>query len=68
MREKEKPEWVREREKERKTKGPPSQSRQMSLKVAQIKDFDSFKKFPKNVVDSDKIIVATGFENLPKAQ
>ena len=30
-----------------------------------MKDFDTFKKVPKNVVD---LIVATGFEKLPKVQ
>ena len=46
----------------------------MSIKVAQkdftikIKDFNTFKKFPKNVGDFGKIIVVTGFEKLPKVQ
>ena len=33
-----------------------------------MKDFDIFKKLAKNVVDLGKIIVATGFEKLPKVQ
>ena len=46
----------------------------MSIKVAQndltrkMKDFDTFKKLPKNVGDLGKLIVATGFEMLPKVQ
>ena len=31
-----------------------------------MKDFDTLQKLPENVVDLDKIIVATGFEKLPK--
>ena len=31
-----------------------------------MKDFDTFKKLPKNVGDLGKIIVATGFEKFPK--
>ena len=44
----------------------------MSLIVAQndftrkIKDFDTSQKLPKNVGDLCKLIVATGFEKLPK--
>ena len=33
-----------------------------------MKDFDTFKKFPKNVAKFGKIIVAIGFEKLPKVQ
>ena len=33
-----------------------------------MKDFDTFKKLPKNVCNLGKIIVATGFEKLPKVQ
>ena len=46
----------------------------MSIKVAQkwfhtkFKDFDTFTKIAKNVVDLGKLIVATGFEKLPKVQ
>ena len=46
----------------------------MSLIVAQndftrkIKDFDTSQKLPKNVGDLCKLIVATGFEKLPKVQ
>ena len=32
-----------------------------------MKDFDTFKKFPMNVGDLGKIIVAIGFEKLPKS-
>ena len=52
----------------------PVKSCQMSIKVAQndltrkMKDFDTFKKLPKNVGDLGKLIVATGFEMLPKVQ
>ena len=31
-------------------------------------DFEKFTKFPKNVGNLGKIIVATGFEKLPKVQ
>ena len=31
-----------------------------------MKDFDTFTKFPKNVANLGKIIVATGSEKLPK--
>ena len=43
----------------------------MSIKVAKndftrkMKYFDTFTKIPKNI---DKIIIATGFEKLPKVQ
>ena len=46
----------------------------MSIKVAQngftrkIKDFDTFKKLPKNVGDFGKLFVAKGFEKFPKVQ
>ena len=46
----------------------------MSIKVAQnnftskIKDFDTFTKLPKNVSDLGKLIVAKGFEKLPKVR
>ena len=33
-----------------------------------IKDFDTFTKLPKNVGDLGKLIVAAGFEKLPKVQ
>ena len=33
-----------------------------------MKDFDTFTRIAKNVGDLDKIIVATGFEKLPKVQ
>ena len=33
-----------------------------------MKYFDTFTKIAKNVGDLGKIIVATGFENLPKVQ
>ena len=33
-----------------------------------MEDFDNFKKLPKNVGNLKKIIVATGFEKLPKVQ
>ena len=33
-----------------------------------MKDFDCFKKLPRNVGNLDKIIVAIGFEKLPKVQ
>ena len=33
-----------------------------------MKDFDTFTKIAKNVGDLGKIIVATGFEKLPKVQ
>ena len=33
-----------------------------------MKDFDTFKKLPKNVAKFGKIIVAIGFEKLPKVQ
>jgi len=36
--------------------------------TSKIKHFDTFKKLPKNVVDLGKLIVATGFEKLPKVQ
>ena len=32
-----------------------------------IKDFDTFKKLPKNVGDLGKLIVAKGFKKWPKA-
>ena len=46
----------------------------MSIKIPQndftrkIKDFDTFTKFPENVVEMGKLIVATGCEKLPKVQ
>ena len=45
----------------------------MSIKVAQKRfhnknDFDTFTKLPNNVGDLTKILVATGFEWLPKVQ
>ena len=33
-----------------------------------MKDFDTFKKLPKNVGDLGKLIVPKGFEKLPKVQ
>ena len=33
-----------------------------------MKDFDTFKIFPANVGDLGKMIVAKGFEKLPKVQ
>ena len=33
-----------------------------------MKDFDAFAKIAQNVGDLGKIIVATGFEKLPKVQ
>ena len=33
-----------------------------------MKDFDTFKKLPKNVGHLGKIAVATGFEKLPNMQ
>ena len=46
--------------------------RQMSIKVAQNdftkKDFNTFTKIAKNVGNLAKIIVATGFEKLPKVK
>ena len=33
-----------------------------------MKDFDTFTKIAQNVGDLGKIIVATGFEKLPKVQ
>ena len=33
-----------------------------------IKDFDTFTKLPKNVGDLVKLIIAKGFEKLPKVQ
>ena len=33
-----------------------------------MKDFDTFTKIAKNVGDLGKIIIATGFEKLPKVQ
>ena len=52
----------------------PDKNRQMSIKIAQkwfhskMIDFDTFKKLPKNVGDSAKLIAAKGFKNLPKVQ
>ena len=36
--------------------------------TTKIKDFDTFKKFPKNVRKLGKLIVAKGFDKLPKVQ
>ena len=36
--------------------------------TAKIKDFDTFTKLPRNVGDLGKLIVAKGFDNLPKVQ
>ena len=33
-----------------------------------MKSFDTFKNLPKNVGDLGKIIIAIGFEKLPKVQ
>ena len=46
----------------------------MSIKMpkndftSKIKDFDTLQKLPKNVRDLGKLIVAKGFEKLPKVQ
>ena len=36
--------------------------------TGKIKDFDTLQKLPKNVGDLAKLIVAKGFEKLPKVQ
>ena len=52
----------------------PVKCRQISIIVAQndltrkIKDSQPLQKLPKNVGDLGKLIVATGFEKLPKIQ
>ena len=52
----------------------PVKNRQMSIKMpkndftSKIKDFDTLQKLPKNVRDLGKLIVAKGFEKLPKVQ
>ena len=38
------------------------------ISLEKMNDFDTFKKLPKNVGDLGKLIVATGFEKLPKVQ
>ena len=51
----------------------PVKSRQMSIKVAQnfaqkLNVLTPLRKLPKNMGDLDKLIVAPGFEKLPKVQ
>ena len=38
------------------------------ISLEKFKDFDTFKRFQKNVGDLGKLICATGFEKLPKVQ
>ena len=40
----------------------------MKLPVEKLKILTPLQKFPKNVGDLGKLIVATGFEKLPKVQ
>ena len=39
----------------------------MSIKVANMIDFDTLQKLPKNVRDLCKLIVAKGFKKFPKS-